>query len=472
MTDDARTDLMPDATDEPIAEPMYGTAEPSEMSDDTVERAVQNIADLGDPYEDETSWAEEAPVAEEADEAITEVEGEIVDEEDEGGDPIAMASDAARNAHSSILEGIAAFKSVREASQRHSSAREELRGIRELLDEHTDELTYRIDIEQRYPQIIAEQTAELEEATALSRDALERAERLEAERDDLDSQLAIMKNRHEDQLRPYRNVAESTKGRADDAARALADARRAVKSAENNLAEATRRRDQRISSANRAVDNAQERLRQVQAEFDALQNDSEASPAAVSRLQNELASEQTHLESATADVALVTEESRQAVESAQARLFDQKRVLAQTERDAEAAKKEASERRAEYDTMLKNAQDEERTLSDQLRMKVTAAEQARQEIKEAEARIAEAQTQLDEAEAIHSTPRETIALREQIAREQTDHDVLQDAVDELAETERELRRSTLKQRLMLIAGLVAAVLLIIAVVVAIFMLRK
>ena len=471
MTDDARTDMTPDATDEPIAGPMDEVAAPSETSDDRVEQAVQNIADLGDPYEDETVWAEDVPAEDEgfANEEPAEVEGELV--EDEGDDPLAMASDAARSAHSSILESIAAFKSVREATQRHSNARDELREIREQLDEHTAELTYRIDIEQRYPQIIAEQTAELEAATALSHEALERAERLEAERDDLDSQLAIMKNRHEDQLRPYRNVAESTKGRADDAARSLADARRAVKSAENNLAEMTRRRDQRISSANRAVDNAQERLRQVQAEYDSLQNDSEASPAAVSRLQNELASEQAHLESATADVSLVTEEARQSVESAQARLFDQKRVLAQAERDAEAAKKEATERRAEYDSMLKEAQDEERALSDQLRMKVTAAEQARQEIKEAEARISEAQVQLDEAEAIHSTPRETIALREQIAREQTDHDVLQDTVDELAANERELRRSTLKQRLMLIVGLVVVVLIIIAVLVAIFMRR-
>ena len=377
------------------------------------------------------------------------------------------ASDAAREAHRSLRSGIEAFRSVREASQRHSSARDELRNMREQLDGHIAELQHRIDIEQHYPQIISEQNKELKEATDLFQKSQERAVELDAERADLESQLSVMKTRHEDKLRPYRNVAESTKGRADDAARSLAEAKRAVKAAEGNLQEKTKRREQRIASANRAVDTARERQRKLQTELETAQGNSESSPAALERLQNELTSVQTHLDIAISDVPLVTEEANRSVEEAQQKLFNQRRLLEQAERKADAAKKEANDRRAEYDALLKDAQEEEKVLSERIKVDVAASEQAHKDQQDAEKRIAAAKAMLDEAEEIHSTPQKTIDLRNLIAREQTDLDVQQDAVDELAAHEKELRRGTLKQRLLVVAAGVAILAMIIAVVVAI-----
>lgn len=377
------------------------------------------------------------------------------------------SGEAARRATRSIREGIEAFRSVRVASQRHSSALEELRDMRERLEADASELDRRIDIEQRYPQILSEQTAERDEATARSEEALRRHEALAAERDELEGQLVAMRAHHEDQLRPYRNVSESAKGRADDAARALADARRATKGAEGTLAEATRRRDQRISAANRAVDSAQDRLRRVQAELDALRDDADASPAALSRLQGELVAERAHLDTAKGDVPAVTEGARRSVEEAQERLFDLRRLLAQAEGDAETAKREATARRAEYDSLLKEAKEEERALSEQVRLRTTAAEQAKREHGEAEARVRVARELLDEAQAVHATPQDTIDLRALVERERGDLEMQQDAVDELATGERELRRGTLRQRLALALGAVAVVALIIAVVAAI-----
>ncbi len=161
-----------------------------------------------------------------------------------------------------------------------------------------------------------------------------------------------------------------------------------------------------------------------------------------------------------------------AVETAQTRLFDQRQALTQAERNAEAAKKEANERRDEYDKLLKKAQEEERALSEQIRLRVTASEQARKDASDAQARIDDAQEVLDEAEEIHATPQETIALREQVSREQADYDRQLDAVEELAENERELRRGTLKQRLILIAGIALVVVIVIAIIVAIVMNRN
>ena len=466
MQDDARTnDLLEGEPDQDA------TVAPA-ISDERVEQAVRNLSDLA-PEVDSVAIGADADGSplEDARETTEQEAGQTVDEasgEDEKR-PFVKASDAARGAQESLKAGIAAFKSVREATQLHSSARDELRSMQEILDGHTAELRHRIEIEQRYPQIVAEQTEELKAAQVAAQDATQRAEVAEADRAELESNLNIMKNRHEDELRPYRNVAESTKGRADDTARTLADAKRATKSAETSLSEATKRRDQRISAANRAVDNARERMRRVQAELESTQADENASSTAITRLQNELASEKAHFEAAVADVPVITEETRADVEGAQTRLFDQRQALAQIERDAEAAKKEANDRRAEYDTLLKKAQDEERALQEQIRLRTAAWEQARKEASDAQARIEVAQELLDEAEEIHATPQDTIALREQVGREQTDLDQQQDAVDELAANERDLRRGTFKQRLILVVGIIAVIAVVIGIVVAIFL---
>ena len=94
------------------------------------------------------------------------------------------------------------------------------------------------------------------------------------------------------------------------------------------------------------------------------------------------------------------------------------------------------------------------TFSENVRKLNAAYVEARKDASEAQTRIDDAQDVLDDAEEIHATPQETIALREQVSREQADYDRQLDAVEELAENERELRRGTLKQRLILIAGIV------------------
>lgn len=465
MQDSSQPNEMPDESIDTSA------ASTEQTVDERVEQAMQNISGLDDDSAETAADTQDVPEADVEtppdDVAAIEDEAEATEKK-----PLSMASDAARGAQESLMAGIAAFKSVREASQMHSSARETLRSMKEALEDHTLILQHRIEVEQNYPQIVAEQNAELQEAQEALLDANERAQTAEADRAELESKLTTMKNRHEDELRPYRNVAESTKGRADDMARALADAKRAVKSAENNLAEKTRQRDQSIAAANRASDIAQERVRKLQSELDNMQNSEKDSPEAIKMQQDELVSAQAHRDAAAADVPAITEEMRVAVETAQTALFDRRQALTQAERNAEAAKKEANERRAEYDKLLKKAQEEERALSEQIRLRVTATEQARKDASEAQTRIDDAQDVLDDAEEIHATPQETIALREQVSREQADYDRQLDAVEELAENERELRRGTLKQRLILIAGILAVIAIVVAIIVAIVMSRN
>ena len=520
MQDDSPT-IMPD--DEATFDPTSETKEPTEAGeailDEAVIRAVEHIGELVDDgasasTDDDDDGAlptDGEPTANGAttgttDGDVPEPEGETAGEpteptpeeaaaeslwggsDDEGGEddadgeaagenPFAAAEGAVRDAHHQLRLGIAAFRDVREATQRHADAREELRLIQETLEAHANELRHRIDIEERYPQIVAEQTAELEAARALSAESIARAEELDAQRGELEDDLATLKAQNEERLRPYRQSAEFTKGRADDTARALRDAKSATKRAENALNEAKRNREQAISSAHRDLDNAQERLRNIQAELgDVLggkesEDPNETREAAIARLENDQTSAQAQLKATEQKVESVTQDGRTAVEGAQQSVFDLKQKQKQAEREADAAKKEANARRSEYERMLKDAQGKENALSDRIKKTGAAADAARREHDDAEARIEIAQELLDEAELIHATPQDTIDLREQIVHEQADLDAAQDQVEALAAAERDLRRGTRKQRLILIIAAVVAVGIIVGIVVALVMNR-
>ena len=69
-----------------------------------------------------------------------------------------------------------------------------------------------------YDAIISEQTGTIDAAQKEMGDAQTRIEQLQAERDGLRAQLEQMKSEHEQSLRPYKKLSESTKGRSDDAA--------------------------------------------------------------------------------------------------------------------------------------------------------------------------------------------------------------------------------------------------------------
>lgn len=398
------------------------------------------------------------------DPAYEQMETALAEMQTEGEDALARAKDAARDARRSFASGIDAFRSVHEASQRHSSARDDLKSLRKTHAENADELSHRLDIEARYGDILSEQTAEFNEATALYEQRLAAATDHDAQKASLEQQLDVLKKQNEEQLRPYRNVAESTKGRADDAARALADGRRALKAADGDLSDAKRQREQRIAAANAAVDSANARLRKMEGELRAEQARENSSPEAVAKLQNELVSVRAHLDAARDEVPVETEKARRAVEDAQQRVFDLQAQLEQLEADAEQAKREATERRDEYDALLKQCQDAERALSDQIKQHGTAAEQARKEMQEANDRIEIAQALLTEAEQIHSTPQLTIDLRNLVDQEQREMEELESTVHELADDERELRRSTFKQRLLVILAIVAAAAIVIGII--------
>lgn len=379
-----------------------------------------------------------------------------------------VASGAARGV-GAVREGLAAMRDVREISRLHASAKADLRTLKAEIERDTATLEHRRQVERDYDRIVAEETAEIESARQLDEQARQRIARLEAEREELSSQLSALKADNEERLRPYRSLVDSTKGRADDAAVALADARRAVKSAETAVQEATRRREQRISSANHAVDNAQERLRKVQGELDKLQSDPNASISALPRMRDEVTVEHARLDAARKEVETVTSESQQMVDNAQTHLWTQKQSLELAERQAEETKREATERRTEYDSLYKEALAKENELEDGIKERNKAIAEAKRECEGAQARIDDAQTVLDEANDIHDNPQVTAELGNRIAASQTQLRNRTNEVKDLARTEKHLRKSTRKKRVTVIAALVGILVVVFMLVWFVFL---
>ena len=75
-------------------------------------------------------------------------------------------------------------------------------------------------------------------------DAQATVERLDGEQTALEDRLSKMRAAHEQELRPYRRVMETSRGRASDASQTVAEVKRAVKGAEAQVKDATNARSQ------------------------------------------------------------------------------------------------------------------------------------------------------------------------------------------------------------------------------------
>lgn len=367
-----------------------------------------------------------------------------------------------------FLAGIAALRDVHHASRRTEEARQRLAELQAEIEEDTDELNHRLSIEQNFEQIIARNTAELEQATTDEKDAHARGDLASSTRADLTKQLETMKAKHEEKLGPYRGLMETTKARADDASRALGEARRDAKSAESQEAEAIRNRDAAIASANRAVDTARDRLQRAQDELTRAKQSQNTTQSTTDRLLHQVITEQAALDLAKQKVPSVTTESDQRVEAAQTYLASRKQILAEVEHQASEAKAEATARKEEYDELYKQAMADEEVLKKQIAICDTDLEQANDNAAEARERADVAQAALDEANDIHSTPEVTTELHDRIAKSQEQAAAMSAEADSLAQKEHILRTETRGSRALIIGAAIVLVILVVVVVWLIF----
>ncbi len=364
---------------------------------------------------------------------------------------------------SGFTGGFAAMRQVHAASKEHSNARSELKKAASALAEDKKVLDHRIDVTRSYAQIVSEQTKARTDAEKAKAAAERRIEALKEEHDKLAGELEAMRSEHAEALKPFQNVMESTRGRADDTAKLLSEAKKAAKAAQTEANDAQARREQRISAANKAYDNAQARLRKLNADFEELKGRPDTDAGAIARMEQEISAEKAHLESTKADIPLVTDEAQKNVDAAQRHLWNQQQALDSAQKAADEASTEAKRRKAEYDERYQSFQTEEATLDNDVVQREMGIRDASKDRDTAQANIEAAQKLLDEAEDIHSHPEVTKKLAESVAEKQHLVDIQKQEVSSLARSEKQLRSSTRKQRITFISLLIviAAVILLI-----------
>lgn len=374
-----------------------------------------------------------------------------------------VARRASQGAAETLRNGLSAVRDVHDAARRHSTARDRLREMTDALEADEATLARREEVEADYEKIVREQGAVVSEASSEIARQRELVERAQAGREKVEGRLAQLRKDNEQELRPYKRIVETARGRSEEASRGVAEAKRAVRSAEGQVKEATERREQGIASANRSVDASQARLRKVQ---DALSRarDEHADASALRQLQNEVATELAHVEAARAEVTTVTKDAQSAVDAAQTHLWTQKKSLEEAQREADAAREEYEGRKRDYEGRLARARDAEADLEDEISKLQADEDEAKAAHDEAAERHDEAQALLEEAEDVHATPEETERLRGSIASQRAEIEAQQGVVDELAEGERSLRAHTRGERLALL-GVAVAVVVVIAVIV-------
>lgn len=457
--DDVETSAELEATDEEADKPEPSEAEGDEQTGDA-EAAAETDAgaeDMAAPDnsdredgETETSPADstdEGDAEAQSSDDASDTEPETPATDDPGATTILDHARTLGAAGSRTLgEGISAMRELARARRALAKARARLAELERTAKDQDDELSHRRKVEGNYDEIVRVQTDELADASALLASAGERLKDLADQRDAKKSELKRLKADNERRIAPYRELRDSAKDTLEDAERARAEAARALKTAQGQADDATNARDTRLSSANRAADNAANRLARLQDQLTKLKHDPSSGAKEVSEMSSGVAAALAQLQNAREDVARVTQETTKAVEIAQTHLYTQKKSLEEAEADLEAARDDEREKREGHARLRQEADDAERELADKLAELERDVKDERAAKEGAQGRIDAAQALIDEAEDIHAHPEATEELEQTLAETRTAAEDARQQAGVLADEEREVRERTQQAR--------------------------
>lgn len=474
--EDVETSAELEATDEEADRPEPSEAETDEQTGDA-EAAAETDA-----------GAEDVAAPDNSDKEDGETEANPADSTDEG-DAEAQSSDDASDAEpetpatddpgaTTILdrartlgaagsrtvgEGISAMRELARARRALAKARARLAELERTAKDQDDELSHRHEVEGSYDDIIRVQREVLDQATELLEGADKRLSSLVEERDANKAELKRLKAENDRRIAPYRELRDSAKGTLEDAEHARAEAARALKLAQAQADDATNARDTRLSSANRAADNAANRLARLQDQLTKLKRDPSAGAKEISEMSSGVAAALAQLQNAREDLQRVTAETTKAVEIAQTHLYTQKKSLEEAEADLEAARDDEREKREEHARLRQEADDAERELADKGSDLERQIKEERSAKDLAQGRIDAAQALIDEAEDIHAHPEATEELEQTLAETRTAAEDARQQADVLADEERDVRERTMRAR-RTFYSIVVAVVVVVAVI--------
>lgn len=360
-------------------------------------------------------------------------------------------------------EGVASMKAMSSARRAHAEARDELERLQNTIAAREAELEHRRNIEANYDEII-------ERERARKSDAEQAAEDLKAQRDATAERVSQLKRKLEQMREEDTTTEKRLKVTLDAATDKEQSARESGRRLQNRLDDAKsdleRLNEERRASliaSEQAIASAEKRLATLNAEYAELQRNPSANSAEYSvrtrELEFEISDAAAALRSAREDLPQTDRETQRAIDEAIAAVaaaekpiaaaktaFDEAAAASDKARDAYSEAKEAAEARQKE--LRKRIGDEEKSLKSQDRSITDKLDEA-----------SAAQAVIDEAEDVIAHPEVTEAIAHALEADRAEHGDRVAEVEELANTERDVREQTRASRIRFIAAITGIALL-------------
>lgn len=360
--------------------------------------------------------------------------------------PEASGPGAAQAVGAFITEGVGAVRQVSAAKRAHASAREELEQLEQTILEQQDELAHRRDIEERYSQIIEEESARQDQAILNIAQAKAAQDSIRAAVDALKEKLAAVREADAQTEKRLKAAVDAAEGKEASSRESGTRLQRRLDDAKKSLEKAETEREVAIDTAQRAIDAAAARLATLREEFAEVQRNPSANSAAYSvrsnELQLEISDAAEELRQAQHALPVITEEVERSLTTARAMVEEAKKPIDAAKRAHREVTNEADEARDALDTAKNAAAERQREIRDQIAAQEKAIKEQDRLIAGEQAEADDAQAVMDEANDIHAHPEITEALEADLERNRAERAEQASEVQELADAERDVRQRT------------------------------
>lgn len=383
--------------------------------------------------------------------------------------PEANGPGAAQAVGAFITEGVGAVRQVSAAKRAHASAREELEQLEQTILEQQDELAHRRDIEERYSQIIEEESARQNQAILNIAQAKAAQDSIRAAVDALKEKLAAVREADAQTEKRLKAAVDAAEGKEASSRESGTRLQRRLDDAKKSLEKAETEREVAIDTAQRAIDTAAARLATLREEFAEVQRNPSANSAAYSvrsnELQLEISDAAEELRQAQHALPVITEEVERNLATARAMVEEAKKPIDAAKRAHREVTNEADEARDALDTANNAAAERQRELRDQIAAQEKAIKEQDRLIAGEQAEADDAQAVMDEANDIHAHPEITEALEADLERNRAERAEQASEVQELADAERDVRQRTHDSRVRFMGAIGIGAAIVLALIV-------
>lgn len=389
--------------------------------------------------------------------------------------PEANGPGAAQAVGAFITEGVGAVRQVSAAKRAHASAREELEQLEQTILEQQEELAHRRDIEERYSQIIEEESARQDQAILNIAQAKATQESIRSAIEALKEKLSAVREADAQTEKRLKAAVDAAEGKEASSRESGTRLQRRLDDAKKSLEKAQTEHEVAIDTAKRAIETAEARLATLREEFAEVQRNPSANSAAYSvrsnELQLEISDAAEELRQAQHALPVITDEVERSLAAARAMVEEAKKPIDAAKRAHREVTNEADGARDALDTAKNAAAERQRELRDQIAAQERAIKEQDRLISGEQAEADDAQAAMDEANDIHAHPEITQSLEADLERNRAERAEQASEVQELADAERDVRQRTRDSRVRFLGAIgigAAAVLVLIVLIWFIF----